>query len=72
MSTRLAKKNGELEGFVSVVRDITEWKRAEEQLERSSIDLAETVSHARESRDPYTSAHISGGWLTWHCTITRG
>jgi len=37
--------------------DITERKKAEEQLEHSFIDLAETVSRAMESRDPYTSGH---------------
>ena len=42
-----------LESFV----DITERKRAEEQLEHSFIDLAETVSRAMGFRDPYTSSH---------------
>jgi len=37
--------------------EITDRKRAEEQLERSFVDLAETVSRAIGSRDPYTAAH---------------
>jgi PAS domain S-box-containing protein len=37
--------------------DITDRKQAEEQLERSFVDLAETVSRAIGSRDPYTAAH---------------
>ena len=32
-------------------------KRAEEQLENSFVNLAETMSRAMESRDPYTSGH---------------
>jgi len=32
-------------------------KKAEEQLEHSFIDLAETVSRAMASRDPYTAGH---------------
>jgi PAS domain S-box-containing protein/putative nucleotidyltransferase with HDIG domain len=39
------------------IRDITERKKAEEQLEHSFVDLAETVSRATASRDPYTAAH---------------
>ena len=42
---------------ITSLMDITERKRAEEQLEHSFIDLAETVSRAMESRDPYTSGH---------------
>lgn len=40
-----------------IARDITETKIAREQLERSFIDLAETVSRAMVSRDPYTATH---------------
>ena len=32
-------------------------KQAEEQLENSFVNLAETISRAMESRDPYTSGH---------------
>jgi PAS domain S-box-containing protein len=39
------------------VRDITERKRAEEQLQYSFIELAETVSRAIGCRDPYTASH---------------
>jgi PAS domain S-box-containing protein/putative nucleotidyltransferase with HDIG domain len=42
---------------VAIIRDITERKRAQEQLEHSFVDLAETVSRAMASRDPYTSDH---------------
>ena len=38
-------------------REITERKRAQEQLGDAFIDLAETVSRAMGSRDPYTSGH---------------
>lgn len=34
-----------------------ERKKVQEQLERSFIDLAETVSRAMDSRDPYTAGH---------------
>ncbi|TET40630.1 MAG: PAS domain S-box protein, partial [Dehalococcoidia bacterium] len=44
-------------GFQGTLRDITERKKAEEQLERSFVDLAETVSRAIGSRDPYTAVH---------------
>ena len=37
--------------------DITERKRAEEQLQRSFVDLAETVSRGMGARDPYTAGH---------------
>ena len=47
---------GELAGLVSF-RHVTEQKRAEEQLEHSCVDLAETVSRAMSSRDPYTASH---------------
>ncbi len=44
-------------GMFAIYRDITERKKAQEQLENSFIDLAETVSRAMEARDPYTSGH---------------
>lgn len=44
-------------GFQGTLRDITERKKAEQQLERSFVDLAETVSRAIGSRDPYTAVH---------------
>ena len=40
-----------------IARDITENKKAQEQLEKSFMDLAETVSRAMVSRDPYTATH---------------
>ena len=40
-----------------IARDITENRKAQEQLERSFVDLAETVSRAMVSRDPYTATH---------------
>jgi len=40
-----------------IARDITENKKAQEQLEKSFVDLAETVSRAMVSRDPYTATH---------------
>jgi len=42
---------------IAIVRDITEHKRAEEQLERSFVELAETTSRAMACRDPYTTGH---------------
>ncbi len=39
------------------IRDISERKKATERLERSFVDMAETVSRAMASRDPYTSGH---------------
>lgn len=48
--------NGKHVDLVSI-RDITERKKAAERLERSFVDLAEIVSRAMESRDPYTSGH---------------
>jgi|GEM_PF-538209 len=40
-----------------IAMDITEKKKTEEQLERSFVDLAETISRAMVSRDPYTATH---------------
>ena len=51
------KKEDRIVGFQGTIRDITEQKEAEERLKRSFIDLAETVSRAMGSRDPYTASH---------------
>ncbi|HBR10505.1 TPA: hypothetical protein DD712_04590 [Candidatus Acetothermia bacterium] len=40
-----------------ISKDITDHKQAEELLRRSFIQLAETVSRAMESQDPYTVGH---------------
>jgi len=56
-SVALWDKHGEPSAVIEILRDITEQKKAEEQLERSFIDLAETVSSAVGSRDPYTAGH---------------
>jgi len=48
---------GNLIGFQSVGRDISARKQAEEALKRSFVQLAETVSRAMESQDPYTASH---------------
>jgi len=48
--------NGKHVDLVSI-RDITERKKAADRLEHSFVDLAETVSRAMASRDPYTSSH---------------
>lgn len=44
-------------GLRGIIVDVTERKKAEERLEHSFIDLAETVSRAMGFRDPYTSSH---------------
>lgn len=49
---------GREEKTVQVIsRDITERRKAEQQLARSFVVLAETVSRAMASRDPYTAGH---------------
>ena len=48
---------GQGETVQVIARDITEIKKFQEQLTRSFIDLAETVSRAMASRDPYTAGH---------------
>lgn len=53
----LRDEEGNITATLSSGDDITEHKRAEEQLERSFIDLAETVSRAMSCRDPYTAGH---------------
>lgn len=42
---------------VASLLDLTERKKTEERLERSFVDLAETISRAEAYRDPYTSLH---------------
>jgi len=44
-------------GVLAIYRDISDRKKAEERLERSFIDLAETFARAEAYRDPYSSAH---------------
>lgn len=56
-SVALSDNHGKPSAVIEILRDITEQKKAEEQLERSFIDLAETVSCAMDSRDPYTAGH---------------
>ena len=53
----LLKKEGKIVGFQGTLRDITSRKQVEEALEHSFIDLAETISRAMASRDPYTAGH---------------
>jgi len=43
--------------ILTILHDITQHKKEEEQLELSFIDLAETTSRTLESRDPYTAEH---------------
>jgi len=50
-------RSGKVVGFIKIVEDLTERKRAEERLERSFVDLAETISRAEAYRDPYSSSH---------------
>ncbi|MDH5363854.1 MAG: PAS domain S-box protein, partial [Dehalococcoidia bacterium] len=57
ITTRAIMRNGELQYHLSNWVDITEQKKSREQLERSFIELAETVSRAMSSRDPYTASH---------------
>jgi len=49
--------DGKQIGTFAIYRDITERKKAQEQLEHSFVNLAETVSRAMASRDPYTAGH---------------
>ena len=55
--TPIRDTQGNTIGILGVFTDITEHKQAEEQLQHSFINLAETVSHAMASRDPYTPTH---------------
>ena len=58
-NTKVAVRDdtGQVLYFDGIIEDITERKKAEEQLERSFIDLAETVSRAMAARDLYTAGH---------------
>ena len=51
------KHNGWVDAVMLIMSDITERKNAEKRLKSSFINLAETVSRAIESRDPYTAGH---------------
>jgi PAS domain S-box/uncharacterized domain HDIG len=53
----IKNSNGDTVGAMEMLQDITNRKQAEEQLERSFIELAETISRAMASRDPYTAGH---------------
>lgn len=56
--------NGRVEGFVKIVRDRTDIKRYEEQLERSNRDLDAFASHlAHEVRSPLTGVRMALGAL---------
>ena len=48
---------GEVLGVTALMKNISERKRAEQEMEQSFVDLAETISRAVESRDPYTAGH---------------
>ena len=50
-------RNNSIAGRAVIMHDITELKQAKERLEKSFINLAETVSRALELRDPYTAGH---------------
>lgn len=54
------KEKGRVVGIQTTIVDITERKEAEEALRRSFINLAETISRAVESSDPYTAGHQRG------------
>jgi HD-GYP domain-containing protein (c-di-GMP phosphodiesterase class II) len=51
----IAVENARL--YEKVQQELTERKQAEKALRLSFIQLAETVSRAMESRDPYTAGH---------------
>ena len=52
--------DGRVVAVTLITSDITERKNAEKRLKSSFINLAETVSRAVESRDPYTAGHQRG------------
>jgi len=51
---------GRVVAVTLISTDITERKNAEKRLKGSFINLAETISRAVESRDPYTAGHQRG------------
>lgn len=60
----LLDTQGNIIGAVETIRDITEWKKAEEELRASCLRLAamlegivQALSAATEKRDPYTAGH---------------
>ena len=64
ISPRVIYKDGKPEYYEGIVRDITEKKKSEEELERSYSKLKKTLSQTIntlasiiESKDPYTSGH---------------
>jgi len=57
VSTRRVEKDGSPVEIQGIARDITERKNVEEQLEHSFVELAEVISRAVSSRDPYTAGH---------------
>lgn len=57
ISATPARQQGRFNYHVANWLDITERKKAQRRLEDAFIDLAETVSRAMETRDPYTAGH---------------
>jgi PAS domain S-box-containing protein len=51
------KRDGRVVAVTLITSNVTKRKNAEEQLKGSFINLAETISRAIESRDPYTAGH---------------
>ncbi len=51
------KRDGRVVAVTLIITNVTKRKNAEEQLKSSFINLAETISRAIESRDPYTAGH---------------
>jgi len=45
VNTRIVKKDGKIGGFVCIVRDITERKRAEEKLKRRTEEMEKFHRH---------------------------
>jgi PAS domain S-box-containing protein len=52
--------DGRVVAVTLISTDITERKNAEKRLKSSFVNLAETISRAVESRDPYTAGHQRG------------
>ena len=57
ISSTPVMRNGKMQYYLANWLDITDRKQGEERLRDSFISLAETVSRAMESHDPYTSNH---------------